>query len=440
MDVSNFQNWQSQEISKLCLSIVDCVNRTAPLSDVITPYKMIRTSNFNHGFINLKDVNYVSEETFKRWTRRSKPKIGDVILTREAPLGEVGMISEDDQIFLGQRLVQYRTNPLLLDPNYLLYYLQSHFAQSQIRAYGSGSTVEHMRVPDSKKIMVLTPDINVQRKIGAILSSLEILISKNNRKIEVLEQMAQLLYREWFVEFRFPGYEKHKFVDSELGKIPEGWTLTKVKNVLKHYIGGGWGNDIKDNTYSKPAYVIRGTDIPRAKIGDFTECPLRFHKQSNFNNRKLIDGDIVFEVSGGSEGQPLGRAVLINNDTLNSFEDDVICASFCKLIRANGNITPEYLFLTLDYWGKTGQLSVYEVQSTGISNYQFEAFIGNVEIILPEKEILEKFSIIAKDFYKHIQILGRINSNLKKTRDLLLPKLISGEIDVSKLDIKTEPN
>ncbi|KPX43507.1 hypothetical protein [Pseudomonas savastanoi] len=116
-------SWPLKPLSELCLLGVDCVNKTAPVVDYPTPYKMIRTTNVKQGFIDVDTVRYVTEETFQSWTRRSQPRFGDVILTREAPVGEVGRCTfdENQNIFLGQRLFQYRPDPELLDWNYLAY-------------------------------------------------------------------------------------------------------------------------------------------------------------------------------------------------------------------------------------------------------------------------------------------------------------------------------
>ena len=141
------------ELEEVCEEIVDCVNRTAPKVDYETPYKMIRTTNIKNGTIDLSKVFFVTEETYKKWTIRSVPQIDDVILTREAPLGEVGIVKTDEKIFLGQRLMQYRANKDVVNPKFLYYSLQGWDLQSQIRAHeGSGSTVSHIRVPDAKSL------------------------------------------------------------------------------------------------------------------------------------------------------------------------------------------------------------------------------------------------------------------------------------------------
>ena len=161
--------WERVPIVDLCAEHVDCVNRTAPVLDEPTPFKMIRTTNVRNGFIDTDNVKYVSEETYKRWTRRLVPKRGDVILTREAPLGDAGKVRSDDHIFLGQRLYHFRPDPNKLDADFLLYALMAPDLQGQIRALGSGATVEHMRLGDIPSLEIEAPALSVQHRIGGIL-------------------------------------------------------------------------------------------------------------------------------------------------------------------------------------------------------------------------------------------------------------------------------
>ncbi len=165
-------DWPQVRIEDACESIMDCVNKTAPTVPDATPYKMIRTTNVRNGVVSLASVNYVSEDVYKVWTRRQVPRRGDVILTREAPMGEVGMLESDELVFLGQRLVSYRAEPTKLDGRFLLYALQSEPLQRQIHALASGSTVQHMRVPDSKSLKLPLPTLKQQREAVAALDAM----------------------------------------------------------------------------------------------------------------------------------------------------------------------------------------------------------------------------------------------------------------------------
>ena len=196
------EGWVEIEINDVCESIIDCVNKTAPQVTYPTPFKMIRTTNVRNGRISLDSVRYVTEETYRIWTRRQIPRKGDVILTREAPMGEVGIIDTDDKIFLGQRLVSYRANPERLNSRFLLYAFQSNFIQAQIAALASGSTVQHMRVPDSKKLMLRVPDLKTQSEV---VDSLDLLRDETQRlqsiyqqKLTALAELKQSLLQKAF--------------------------------------------------------------------------------------------------------------------------------------------------------------------------------------------------------------------------------------------------
>ena len=134
-------------VAELCEAIIDCVNKI-PTVKGPTPFRMIRTTNVKNGCVDTSIVKYVDEHTYQKWIRRGAPRCGDVILTREAPLGEVGLLRDDDGVFLGRRLVMFRVNREKLDNRFLLYSFLSHEVQGQIKSLGSGATVEHMRVPD----------------------------------------------------------------------------------------------------------------------------------------------------------------------------------------------------------------------------------------------------------------------------------------------------
>jgi type I restriction enzyme S subunit len=196
------QHWTQFIIEEACDSIVDCVNRTAPTVEGPTPFKMIRTTNVRSGKLLLDSVRYVDADTYERWTRRQVPLVDDVILTREAPLGEVGILTTNDRVFLGQRLVSYRANKKVLDPKFLLYSFQSKQLQAQIQRLGSGATVHHMRVPDSKKLKIALPPLSVQRdivdKLQEAQNAGDRLQSIYRQKLAAIDELKQSILQKAF--------------------------------------------------------------------------------------------------------------------------------------------------------------------------------------------------------------------------------------------------
>jgi type I restriction enzyme S subunit len=203
-----------------------------------------------------------------------------------------------------------------------------------------------------------------------------------------------------------------------------------IKDCLAYYIGGGWGEEEYKEDFTEPAFVIRGTDIPEARKGEVKEIPFRFHKASNLASRKLQTGDIVFEVSGGSKTQPVGRSLLITEKMLSQCSP-IMCASFCKLLRTNENVTPEFFYLYLVAGYDNGVVAQYERHSaSAIINYGFEEFIAEQKITLPSDIELKLFTQKVKPIFTLISILGEQNTKLREARDILLPRLMSGEIEL----------
>lgn len=154
--------------------------------------------------------------------------------------------------------------------------------------------------------------------------------------------------------------------------------------LVSYHIGGGWGTETPNPVSDAPAYVIRGTDIPRVAVGDLHSVPLRFHRSSNLASRSLRAGDIVLEVSGGSKGQPVGRALYVTDELLARFDHPVMCASFCKLVRIDPDLAvPAYVFRDLQLGYRDGRLESFQVQSTGITNFKWKAFLEHFDVSLP---------------------------------------------------------
>lgn len=287
--------------------------------------------------------------------------------------------------------------------------------QARMKSIAVGAAQDNLSLEKLLTFQIPTPPLPIQRKIAAILSAYDDLIENNLKRIKLLEEKAQLHYKELMQEMN---YTKSK--QQEL-----------IKDCLSFYIGGGWGEEEYKEGFTEPAYVIRGTDIPNVKKGDVSGIPFRYHKVSNLASRSMKSGDIVFEVSGGSKGQPVGRSVLITDKMLEQLGASVMCASFCKMLRPNENVTPEFMYLFLLASHENGLIAQYEKHSaSNIVNYGFEEFIGEQKIIIPKKTELIDFTQRVKPIFTQINTLGAQNTKLREARDILLPRLLSGQIAV----------
>lgn len=409
-------------IADVCDSIVDCINRTAPTVPGPTPYKMIRTTNVRSGWIDVSNVKYVTEEIYKKWTRRQIPLRGDVILTREAPLGEVGMIRTDETVFLGQRLVSYRADPNKLDKRFLLYSFQDHDLQAQIKALGSGATVEHMRVPDSKTLTLSLPSLPTQRKIATILSAYDDLIENNTRRIAILEEMAQNLYREWFVHFRFPGHESVPLVDSSLGPIPEGWEPTTVTDA------------VHVNPKMRMPKEGEKLFVPMRSLSETSMLIQDVETRVGNSGAKFKNGDTLFaRITPCLENGKTGFLQFLPSD------DAIGLGSTEFIVLRSKTLSPEYVYLM----ARSDEFREHAIKSmTGATGRQRVQVVCFDEFFVahPDPEVLSAFVNQVSPIFRMIQVLAERNVNLRRTRDLLLPRLISGQLDVSDIDMPVEDN
>ena len=320
------------------------------------------------------------------------------------------------------------------DTSKILYYFAYYLLKLyNLNSFAGGAAQPLITQSILKRLKCDIPDLEAQRRIASILSAYDNLIENNNRRIRLLEQMAENLYKEWFVRFRFPGHEKVEYVNSKLGKIPSSFIATTMNEVFEDYIGGGWGNDEKTEDFPVSASVIRGADFPNVWHYDLSTCPKRYHKTSNYKSRQLQDGDIVLEISGGTSEQPVGRTILITQEMINRFEEGkVICASFCKLVRLKKEIiSPYYFYFWMRYLYDTRIIDRYQLQSTGIINFKFEAFLKKGILMLPPKDLMLSFEEQMVPLFKEMNQLAMQNQLLTRQRDLLLPRQMSGKLEVN---------
>ena len=417
-------------LESILSTLIDYRGKTPTKS--LSGVKLITAKVIKGGRIEDGNHEFIAEADYDSWMRRGLPQQRDILITTEAPLGEVAMLRSAEKVALAQRVILLRANGQLADQDYLFQALKSPLVQARLYARGTGTTVLGIKQSELRQVEIPMPPLPTQRRIASILSAYDDLIENNTRRIGILEEMARRIYEEWFVRFRFPGHEGLRMVESELGLVPEGWSRVPLGMLVGHHIGGGWGQEAPTEEFSVPAYVIRGTDIPDVRFSSLGRSPLRYHTASNFRSRRLQPRDIVFEVSGGSKDQPVGRAVMVGDALLSRAGAPVICASFCRLVRADpSQILPELLRFHFDYIYANREIMQYQTQSTGITNFKFTVFLEKEIVLKPSAEVQRQFSKVARPMLQLAEYLGIKNSVLRATRDLLLPKLISGELDVS---------
>ena len=394
----------------------------------------IMANDLVQGRINYDDCNFITKKQADG-LRKGFAKPGDVLVTHKATIGRTALVGDEANpyIMLTPQVTYYRIrNPEVLDKRYLRHYFDSSLFQQTLSMWaGAGATRAYLGITGQGKLPVVIPPISKQRKIAAILTAYDDLIEVNKRRTALLEKMAEELYREWFVRLRFPGYQDTRFVKG----MPKGAKVSPLREHIKHYIGGGWGADSPEGRENQPVYVIRGTDFDAVAVGDVTSVPLRYEKFSSVESRKLQPGDIVMENSVNHASRTSGKSILITEGILKLFDGDVICASFCKLLRPANREFAKLLHLNFKMIFEQGLFEIYQnVATNGIANLQIERFLDRHQIVVPANIDLAKINCL------DVSVIARMQARLRATRDLLLPRLMSGKLSVEDLDIQFPPS
>jgi type I restriction enzyme S subunit len=388
------------------------------------------------GHFDLTDIRHIQEEDFPRWTKRVEPQAGDIVFSYEATLNLYGIIPDGFRGCLGRRLALIRPNPEKVDTRFLFYYFfGSEWRATIQKNILEGATVQRIPISGFPEFPVTIPPLESQRRIASILSAYDDLIENNTRRIKILEEMAKLIYREWFVEFKAPGVKLRKATAEEkktTGKdvFPEGWELRRYSDEIESFQGGDWGGEEATEGEGSPVIIIRGTDFEDIRWGNQLRTPRRFISETSMQKRRLRKGDIIVENSVNAKSRCVGTSLYIAEGIVRRLSDDFVAASFCKVFRfKQPTLAPLFLMHMKDLY-VTNRMNFYQnVAANGIGNFQATRFIETESVPMPVDST--KLNGLA-DFFSGLteSTLSDTNYNLRQTRDLLLPKLVNGEVEV----------
>lgn len=416
--------WENAELS-LIAEIGDGAH--ASLKRVKSGIPYLTAKNITKNGIRYSNIDFISEETYEKYFKEksnalTKPQKNDILYSIIGSIGGVYCV-KDEKIGISSSVAIIRANSELIFPQYLAYFLKSKFFEAQVQAIKGGVAQGFMSIEKLKNVNILYPkNLDYQAKIVSILSAYDDLIENNQKQIKLLEEAAQRLYKEWFVDLRFPGYETTPIIDG----VPEGWTKKSVDNSLEMYIGGGWGKEVPTINNVIAGKVIRGTDISDIKAGNFKYVPLRYHTKNDISKRNLQKYDIVFELSNGNINN-IGRSILIDDFILKKCGENTICASFCKLFRPLDKVHSLILYCEIQDMQNSGRMLPFKKQgSNGINNFAFEEFLNHEFLVSNVEEFIKPIDNIIN----LISFLQNKVSELIEARDRLLPKLMNGELEV----------
>ncbi|MCP4168354.1 MAG: restriction endonuclease subunit S [Chloroflexi bacterium] len=386
-------------LNDVCEFIVDCLHATAPTQD--DGYPLIRTPNVGKGRLVLDGAYRVSEGTYEKWTRRAVPKPGDLILAREAPAGNVAIIKDGQQVCLGQRTVHLRPDIKKVDPDFLCYFLIAPQQQGSLLAGATGVTAKHVNMKDIRRLPLRgLPEIRTQHRISSILSAYDDLIENNRRRTQLLEEVARLLYREWFVHQRFPGHEHVAVVDG----VPVGWERKRLEEIGEITMG---------QSPKSIYYNEEGNGLPfHQGVSNFGVRFPTHQVYCTVRKRIANPGDILFSVRA-----PVGR--------INITRDQIVVGRGLAAIRSKF-AHQNFLFYSLkNHFFKEDMMG-----SGAIFAAITKADLHGVELMQTSDSIIDMFMAHVQPIDQQIVILHQIIEGLANARDLLLPRLMNGEISI----------
>lgn len=310
------------------------------------------------------------------------------------------------------------------DPDFLYYYLSQNDIVDALHAIGeqSVSTYPSIKPSDIEGLEMHLPPLQEQVEIGHTLRTLDDKIANSLKINHHLAQMAQAIFKSWFV-----GFEPFD------GVMPDDWREGTFSEVISITLGGDWGKDTPTDNNTQEVYCIRGADIPDVNIGNKGKMPIRFILPKNYVSKRLAVGDIVVEISGGSPIQSTGRCALITQSLLDRYDRGMVCTNFCRAVKPLEGYSA-FVYFYWKYLYDQNVMFSYENGTTGIKNLDITGFLENEPIVIPQKGIVTQFTETVETFIDTIFANGFENESLAKTRDSLLPRLMSGELSFADLD------
>lgn len=382
-------------------SLIDYRGKTPKKSDKGIP--TLSAKSVKNGYINYDECYYISHEEYKRFMVRGFPKIGDILLTTEAPMGLVAKLDRDD-VAIAQRLITLRGKEGILDNDYLMYYLQSPLGQHKLAERETGSTVTGIKQAAFRKIEIDIPDIDVQRKIASCLSCIDSKIKTNKMINRNLSEQAQAIFISWFVDFnRFDGEAPDDWLDGVLGDIAE----------------------IKTRTFKpdkEPDALVEHYSIPAL---DEKHFPVFEIAKGIKSNKYMLTKQSVMISKLNPETKRIWRPLCLS--------DKAVCSTEFIVYEAKNIKNKDFLYSILDSDAFSNHLCSNVTGSTGSRQRAIPKDTLGFEIKIPPQAVIDDFCAIVTPIYNLMASTEIENQRLIEIRDQLLPKLMSGELDVSDL-------
>ena len=404
-------------LTELLSFVVDNRGKTVPTAP--SGHKLIATNCVTNNalFPVYEKIRYLSEETYQTWFR-AHPIPGDILFVNKGTPGRVCLVPDPVDFCIAQDMIALRADESKIYPKYLFAVLRSREIQQQIYNTNVGDVIPHFKKQFLDQLLIPIPERSIQESIGDLYYVLSLKAERNKKINDNLRQQAQALFKKWFVDNP----------DAIL------WKEGTFSNLIEKTISGDWGKDSPSGNNTEMVYCIRGADIPEVRAGNKGKMPTRYILPKNYAAKQLVDGDIVVEISGGSPTQSTGRAAAVSDALLARYDKGMVCTNFCKALKPRAGYSM-YVYYYWQYLYDRDIFFSYENGTTGIKNLDINGFIETEPIVIAPEDLVEKFDAVCQTVFSKIYANGMENEQLALVRDTILPKLMSGEIDVSAVQL-----
>jgi type I restriction enzyme S subunit len=405
-------------LAELCTLVTDGTHDSPRLLNNGIPF--IKGKHISRGFVDFEHCDFISRDDHQKVISRSKPEFGDTLFANIGnSIGDAAYVSTSREFSI-KNVALFKPNPKFVNSRYLYYHVISRSFQDSMLVKKSGSAQPFLGLDTLRNHLIqYHVDLQQQGRIASILSAYDDLIENNTRRIEILEQMAQMLYREWFVNLRFPGHEKVTMVESELGQIPEDWNIEPIANVAE-ILGGG------TPATGAPEYWQDG-DIDWYSPTDLTATNSMFMFGSSKkitalglkkSSARLFPPDSVMMTSRATIG-----VVSINRGAACTNQGFITCVP-------GSRVSPFQIY----FWLLENKEKITNLATGATFKEINKRTFRELPIVVPSPEVLTRFAKTVSPICGLIENLLRRRNILRTTRDLLLPRLVSGEVNVEQIE------
>jgi type I restriction enzyme, S subunit len=408
------RKWRSCLLKDVVERFIDYRGKTPRKTSIGVP--LITAKIVKKGFIQ-PAAEFIAEADYDVWMTRGLPERGDVVMTTEAPLGEVAQIRTGSPVALAQRIITLRGRRGVLDNTYLKFALQGPVMQARLYTMASGTTVIGIKGSELQKLSIEVPEYPKQCAIAETLGSFDDKIDCNRRINDLLLKMARALFQHWFVDFG--PFKKRGLQDSDIGPIPKGWCVTRLAD-LTSKIGSGATPRGGSMVYVEEGVAfIRSQNVYDHEFHWDGLVRLKDQSADELRGVTVQRDDVLFNITGDS----IMRTCVVDPAVLPARVNQHVA-----IIRALESIPPRFLHLYLVQSRMKKFMLGFDAGATrkAITKGQLEA----LPVLHPPAEVLTKFREATDEWFTLMEKNQAESRLLAQTRDYLLPKLLSGEVEV----------